>query len=104
MKLLQRWRNDDETENDNNNNNNNNNNNKLTNNNKIITSKSAQYKTKLIRSTPNSNNILDIEVVVPLKYLSNFWRFLDLLFINCKIELDLKWIKECVISKISRAF
>ena len=36
------------------------------NNNKTITSKSFEYKTKLIGSTPNDNNILDAEVVVPL--------------------------------------
>ena len=44
------------------------------NNNKTITSKSFKYKTKLIGSTPNDNNTLDAEVVVPLKYLSSFWR------------------------------
>ena len=42
------------------------------NNNKIITSKSFEYKAKLIWSTPSNYNILDAEVVVPLKYLSNF--------------------------------
>ena len=51
---------------------------------------------------PNNNNILDAEVVVPLKYLSNFWRSLDLPLINCEIELDLSWSKECIISEISK--
>ena len=37
------------------------------NNNKTITSKSFEYKTKVIGRTPNNNNILDAEVVVPLK-------------------------------------
>ena len=72
------------------------------NNNKTITSKSFEYKTKLIGSTPNNNNILDADVAVPLKYLSNFWRSLDLPLINCEIELDLRWIKNCIISEISR--
>ena len=40
-------------------------------------------------STPINNNTLNTEVVVPLKYLSNFGRSLDLLLINCKIELEL---------------
>ena len=62
---------------------------------KRITSKSFEYKTKIIGSTSN-NNILDAKVVVPLKYLSNFWRFLDLPLINCEIELDWKWTKNCV--------
>ena len=41
-------------------------------NNKIITSKSFEYNTKLIGSTPNANNTSTTEVVVSLKYLSNF--------------------------------
>ena len=46
--------------------------------------------------------ILDAEVVVPLKYLSNFWRSLDLLLINCEMKLDLLWSKYCILSEISR--
>ena len=42
---------------------------------------------------PNSNNMLDAEVVVPLKYLTNFWRSLDLPLINFVIELDLSLSK-----------
>ena len=55
-----------------------------------MTSKSFEYKTEIIGRTPDDNNMLNAEVVVPLKYLSYFWRFLDLLLINCEIELDLK--------------
>ena len=40
---------------------------------------------------------LSVEVTIPLKYLSNFWRFLDLPLINCEIELDLSWTKDCVL-------
>ena len=68
---------------------------------KTTTTKSFEYNTKLIGSVPNNNNILDTEVDVPLKYLINFWRSLDLSLINCKIELDLSWSKECIISEIS---
>ena len=71
------------------------------NNNKTIKSKSFEYKTKLIGSTPNENNKLNAEVVVPLKYLSIFWRFLDLPLMNCEMELHLSWSKECTISEIS---
>ena len=74
--------NDDPDENDNNN---------RINNNKTITSKSFEYRTKLIESTQNINNILDAEVVVPLTYLSNFWRSLDLPLKKDEIELDLSW-------------
>ena len=35
---------------------------------------------------------------MPYKYLSNFWRSLELPLINCKVKLKLKWIKYCVLS------
>ena len=87
--------NDDENENDNNN---------RLNNNKAITSKSFEYKKKIIGNTPDDNNIIDAEVAVPLKYLSSFCRSLDFRLINCEIELDLKWIKNGVITEVSRTF
>ena len=65
---------------------------------------SLECKAKTIGSTPNINNILDAEVVVPLKYLSKFWRSLDLPLIKCEIKHDLKWIINFVKSEISRIF
>ena len=41
---------------------------------------------------------LSVKVVVPLKYLSNFFRSLEMPLINCKIKLNLTWKKECVLS------
>ena len=41
---------------------------------------------------------LNLKVVVPLKYLSNFFRSLEMPLINCKIKLNLTWKKECVLS------
>ena len=35
--------------------------------------------------------------MVPLKYLSNFWRTLEMPLINCEIELILGWSENCVI-------
>ena len=78
-------------------------NNKI-NNNETTTSKPFLYKTKIIESIPNNNNILDAKVVVPLKYLSNFWKSPDFLLIKCEIELDLRWTKNCLISELSRTF
>ena len=69
------------------------------NNEKTTTSKS-EYEKKIIGSTLNNSSRLDAEVVVPLKYLSNFWRSLDLPLINCEIELDLSWPKDCIMSDI----
>ena len=33
---------------------------------------------------------------MPSKYLSNYWRSLDLPLINCKVELELKWSRNYV--------
>ena len=45
----------------------------------------------------------DVIIVVPLKYLSNFWRSLNITLINCEVELILTWFKNCVlISKATR--
>ena len=41
---------------------------------------------------------LKVKTVLPLKYLTNFFRSLEKLLINCKIKLNLKWKKECVLS------
>ena len=41
---------------------------------------------------------LNVKVVVALKYLSNFFRSLEMPLINCKIKLNLTWKKECVLS------
>ena len=57
-------------------------------NNKTTTIKSFEYKTKIIGRTPNNNNISYPEVVVPLKYLSNFWRFLSFPLINCELTVN----------------
>ena len=76
-------------------------------NNKITTSKSFKYYTIIIGSLPNNriwNGILNAEFVDPLKYLSKFWRSLDLPSTNCKIELDLSCSRYCVITEISRTF
>ena len=43
----------------------------------------------------------DLKVAVPLKYLSNFGRSLEILLINCKIHLELNWSKYCVMSAIA---
>ena len=36
--------------------------------------------------------------MVPLKYLSNFWRALEMPLINCEINLTLTWSEKCIIS------
>ena len=35
--------------------------------------------------------------MVPLKYLSNFWRILEMPLINCEISHQLRWSKDCIL-------
>ena len=56
-------------------------------NNPITESKSFKYKIKITRKTPIDGDRKDVKTVVPLKYLSNFWRTLEILLINCEINL-----------------
>ena len=35
--------------------------------------------------------------MVPLIYLSNFWKTLEMSLINCEISLQLKWSKNCIL-------
>ena len=61
---------------------------------------SFKYKVSLLDNPVVANNIarLNVKVVVPLKYLSNFCRSLEMPLINCKIKLNLTWKKDCVLS------
>ena len=43
----------------------------------------------------------DVEIIVPLKYLSNFWRTIDIPLINCEVSLTLTWSENCVIRRIA---
>ena len=63
-------------------------------------SSSFKYKVSLLGNPVLDGNITkrSVKVVVPLKYLSNFFRSLEMPLINCKIKLNLTWKKECVLS------
>ena len=67
-------------------------------------SNSFKYKIKLLSNIPQLGadaarvERLNVKIVVPLKYLSNFYRSLEMPLINCKIKLNLTWKKECVLS------
>ena len=70
----------------------------------IKDSKSFDYETSTIGKFKGNNvEKHDIKISVPLKYLSNFWRTLDIPLINCEISLDVTWPENCVLtSKASR--
>ena len=63
-------------------------------------SSSFKYKVNLLGNLVLDNNIVrrNVQVAVPLKNLSNFFRSLKMPLINCKIKLNLTWKKECVLS------
>ena len=63
-------------------------------------SNSFKYKVSLLGNPVVADNIAkrSVKVVVPLKYLSNFFRSLEMPLINCKIKLTLTWKKECLLS------
>ena len=70
--------------------------------------KSFYYKAKLSEDTvaqpaPNNNDgiLKNAATDVSLKYLSNFWRLLEMPLINCKVEFKLKWTKYCVLAAAS---
>ena len=65
-----------------------------------------KYKTKLLGNTvtqpfPNEDNAMlqNSTIAVPLKYLSSFWRSLEMLLINREHKLKLKWAKFCFVCK-----
>ena len=64
----------------------------------IEDSESFKSKKKITGKTPNIDNKKDVEIMVPLKYLSNFWRTLEMPLINCEVNLILTWSSTCVIT------
>ena len=64
----------------------------------LADSESFKSKIKITGKTPANGNTKDVEIIVPLKYLSNFWRTLEMPLINCEVNLLLTWSKDCVIT------
>ena len=68
----------------------------------IDNSQSFKYKAALVGKTANHDDgksfVKDAKIVVPLKYLSNFWRSLEMPLINSKSHLELNSIEDCILS------
>ena len=60
----------------------------------IVQSESFKSNIKITGKNPAGGNTKDVEIIVPLKYLSNFWKTLEIPLINCKVELMLIWSKK----------
>ena len=58
---------------------------------------SFNFKTKITGQTDNNGRIDNVEIMVPLKYLRNFWRTLEMPLINCEVNLILTWSADCII-------
>ena len=61
-------------------------------------SSSFKYKTVFLGNTADNGTLDNAKIVVPLKYVSNIFRALEMPLINCKIHLELTWRKDCVLS------
>ena len=91
---------------------------------KVVNSDTFKYKNKIIGNTydvdaripnpdgagqidnpiynVNKNSTQEVELAIPLKYLGNFWRALNIPLISCEVFLELKWNKHCVITSLER--
>ena len=76
---------------------------------KVLNSNTFKYKNKITGNTynvdagtqgydVNKNGTQEVELAIPLKYLGNFWRALNIPLISCEVSLQLKWNKNCVIT------
>ena len=70
----------------------------------VVNSEAFKYKNKITGNTynvdaadqgydVNKNGTQEIELAIPLKYLGNFWRALNIPLISCEVFLELKWNK-----------
>ena len=59
---------------------------------------SFKSKVKITGNTPADGNTKNVKIIIPLKYLSNFWRTLEMSLINCEVSLFLTWSSTCVIT------
>ena len=79
----------------------------------VVNSNTFKYKNKIIGNTynvdagadgydANKNGTQTIELAIPLKYLGNFWRALNMPLISCEVSLELKWHKNYVITSLTK--
>ena len=79
----------------------------------VVNSEAFKYKNKITGNTynvdagaqvydVNKNGAQKIELAIPLKYLGNFWRALNIPLISCEVFLELKRNKSCVIISLER--
>ena len=78
-----------------------------------VNSNTFKYKNKITGNTynvdagaqgydVNKNGTQEVELAIPLKYLGNFWRALNIPLISCEVFLELKWDRNCVITSLEQ--
>ena len=75
----------------------------------VVNSESFKYKTNnynLVATAAgydaNKGDTKEAQIIVPLKYLGNFWETLDMPLINCEVSLALTWSADCVITSLEK--
>ena len=79
----------------------------------VVNSEAFKYKNKITGNTynvdagaqgydVNKNGTRKIELAIPLKYLGNFWRALNIPLNSREVSLELKWNKNCVITSLEQ--
>ena len=69
----------------------------------LADSESFKSKIKITGKTPDAGNEKDVDILVSLKYLSNFSRTLEMPLSNCEVSLILTWSSTCVITNSTGA-
>ena len=60
----------------------------------IADSESFKSKVKITGKNPADRNTKNVEIIMSLKYLSKFWRTLEMLLINCEVNHILTWSRD----------
>ena len=79
----------------------------------VVNSEAFKYENKITGNTynvdagaqgydVNKNGTQEVKLTIPLKYLGNFWRALNIPLISCGVSLELKWDKNCVITSLEQ--
>ena len=69
----------------------------------LADSESFKSKIKITGKNSAAGNEKHVEIMVPLKYLSNYWRTLEMPLINSEVNLILTWSSTCVITNSTGA-
>ena len=80
---------------------------------KVVNSNTFKCKNKITGNTynvdadaqgndVNKNGTQEVELAIPLKYLCNFWRALNIPLISRKVSLELKWDENCIITSLEQ--